>query len=78
MLWRANSHSEFQQGPQAGFSLMELMVSVAIIVLLMSAVFPFLFQSQKKYQENQVVSEANQSARAASIFGAELVAAKAC
>jgi prepilin-type N-terminal cleavage/methylation domain-containing protein len=49
----------------AGFSLVELLVSVAIIVLLMSAVFPFLFQSQKKYQTNQVVSEANQSARAA-------------
>ena len=49
----------------AGFSLIELLVSVAIIVLLMSAVFPFLFQSQKKYQTNQVVSEANQSARAA-------------
>jgi prepilin-type N-terminal cleavage/methylation domain-containing protein len=48
-----------------GFSLVEMMVSVAIIVLLMSAVFPFLFQSQKKYQNNQVVSEANQSARAA-------------
>jgi prepilin-type N-terminal cleavage/methylation domain-containing protein len=49
----------------AGFSLVELLLSVAIIVLLMSAVFPFLFQSQKKYQDNQVVSEANQSARAA-------------
>jgi len=49
----------------AGFSLIELLASVAIIVLLMSAVFPFLFQSQKKYQTNQVVSEANQSARAA-------------
>src|SRR5574337_1169566 len=49
----------------AGFSLVELLVSVSIIVLLMSAVFPFLFQSQKKYQDNQVVSEANQSARAA-------------
>ena len=48
-----------------GFSLVEMMVSVAIIVLLMSAVFPFLFQSQKKFQNNQVVSEANQSARAA-------------
>jgi prepilin-type N-terminal cleavage/methylation domain-containing protein len=49
----------------AGFSLVELLVSVAITVLLMSAVFPFLFESQKKYQTNQVVSEANQSARAA-------------
>ena len=51
-------------GP-AAFSLIELMISVAIIVLLMSAVFPFLFQAQKRYQGNQVVSEANQGARAA-------------
>lgn len=56
-----NSRQDFA----TGFSLVEMMVSVAIIVLLMSAVFPFLFQSQKKYQDNQVVSEANQSARAA-------------
>ncbi len=48
-----------------GFSLIEMLVSVAIIVLLMSAVFPFLFQSQKKYQGQVVISEANQSARAA-------------
>lgn len=44
---------------------MELLVSVAIIVLLMSAVFPFLFQSQKRFQSNQVDSQANQGARAA-------------
>lgn len=54
-----------RQDFESGFSLIEMMVSVAIIVLLMSAVFPFLFQSQKKYQNNQVVSESNQSARAA-------------
>jgi prepilin-type N-terminal cleavage/methylation domain-containing protein len=50
---------------EAGFSLIEMVVSVAVIVLLMSAVFPFLFQSQKRYQGNLVISEANQSARAA-------------
>ena len=49
----------------AGFSLIEMLVSVAIIALLMSAVFPFLFQSQKRYQGNVVIAEANQSARAA-------------
>jgi prepilin-type N-terminal cleavage/methylation domain-containing protein len=54
-----------RQDFESGFSLIEMMVSVAIIVLLMSAVFPFLFQAQKKYQNNQVVSESNQSARAA-------------
>jgi len=58
---RRTSH----QNAATGFSLVEMMVSVGIVVLLMSAVFPFLFQSQKKYQNNQVVSEANQSARAA-------------
>lgn len=49
----------------AGFSLIEMLVSVAIIILLMSAVFPFLFQSQKRFQGNSVIAEANQSARAA-------------
>jgi prepilin-type N-terminal cleavage/methylation domain-containing protein len=48
-----------------GFSLIELLVSIVIIVLLMSAVFPFLFQAQKRFQGNVVESEANQSARAA-------------
>lgn len=47
-----------------GFSMLEMLVSIAIIVLLMSAVFPFLFQAQKRFQGNIVVSEANQSARA--------------
>jgi hypothetical protein len=32
---------------------------------LMAAVFPFIFQVQKRFQANQVVSESNQSARAA-------------
>jgi prepilin-type N-terminal cleavage/methylation domain-containing protein len=52
-------------GPGAGFSLLELMVSVAIILLLMSAVFPFIAQSQKTFQGNESNAEANQSARAA-------------
>lgn len=53
----------FGRGP--GFSLLELMISVAIILLLMSAVFPFIAQSQKTFQGNQSNAEANQSARAA-------------
>jgi prepilin-type N-terminal cleavage/methylation domain-containing protein len=48
-----------------GFSLIEMLVSITIIILLMSAVFPFLFQAQKRFQSNVVASEANQSARAA-------------
>ena len=65
MTRRQNLQRDLRPDFPAGFSLVELLVSVAIIVLLMSAVFPFLFESQKKYQTNQVVSEANQSARAA-------------
>ena len=65
MEWGRNSQRDFWQDFAAGFSLVELLVSVAIIVFLISAVFPFLFQSQKKYQDNQVESEANQSVRAA-------------
>ena len=49
----------------AGFSMLEMLVSITIIILLMSAVFPFLFQAQKRFQGNVVVSESNQSARAA-------------
>jgi len=49
----------------AGFSMLELLASVAIITLLMSAVFAFLFQTQKRFQANTVVSESNQAARAA-------------
>jgi prepilin-type N-terminal cleavage/methylation domain-containing protein len=52
-------------GRAVGFSLIEMLVSIVIIVLLMGAVFPFLFQAQRRFQGNVVVSEANQSARAA-------------
>jgi type II secretory pathway pseudopilin PulG len=65
MARRRDSKADLQKDITAGSSLLELLVSVAIIALLMSAVFPFLFESQKKYQSNQVESEANQSVRAA-------------
>lgn len=65
MLLRRGPAGASQQGLDDGFSLIEMLVSVVIIVLLMSAVFPFLFQSQKRYQGQAVAAEANQSARAA-------------
>jgi prepilin-type N-terminal cleavage/methylation domain-containing protein len=49
----------------AGFSMLELLVSVAIITLIMGAVFQFMAQVQKRYQGNQTITESNQSARAA-------------
>jgi prepilin-type N-terminal cleavage/methylation domain-containing protein len=50
---------------ESGFSLAEMLVSVAIITLLMSAVFTFMGQAQKRYQGSAVIAEANQGARAA-------------
>jgi type II secretory pathway pseudopilin PulG len=49
----------------AGFSLLEMLASVVIMLVLLGAVFAFLFQVQKKMQGSQVVSESNQTARAA-------------
>jgi len=48
-----------------GFSLLEMLASVAIITLLMSAVFAFLYQTQKRFQSSAVKTESNQAARAA-------------
>jgi uncharacterized protein (TIGR02599 family) len=48
-----------------GFSLLEMLASVCIITLLMSAVFSFMAQAQKKFQGSTVTAEAGQSARAA-------------
>ena len=46
-----------------GMSLIEMLVSVVIIMTLMAAVFPFIFQVQKRFQGNQVVSESNRAGR---------------
>jgi prepilin-type N-terminal cleavage/methylation domain-containing protein len=48
-----------------GFSLVELLPSIAILSLLMAAILGFLAQIQKKFQGTQVTSEASSGARAA-------------
>ncbi len=48
-----------------GFSLVELLPSIAILSLLMGAMLGFLAQVQKKYQGTQVNSESSSGARAA-------------
>jgi type II secretory pathway pseudopilin PulG len=45
--------------------LLELTASLAIISLLMTAVFTFMATAQKRQQSNSVIAESNQSARAA-------------
>ncbi len=65
MMNQANSRRLPCPDSTAGFSMGELLVSVMIITLLMSAVFAFIFQTQKRFQSNVVISESNQSARAA-------------
>ena len=65
MRWLDDGTSRKSRRRTSGFSLIEMLVSILILILLMGAVFPFLFQAQKRFQGNVVVSEANQSARAA-------------
>jgi prepilin-type N-terminal cleavage/methylation domain-containing protein len=48
-----------------GFSLIEVLVSVAIITILMAAVFQFLHYAQQRYRGDQLLAERNQSARTA-------------
>jgi type II secretory pathway pseudopilin PulG len=49
----------------AGFSLLELVASLAILTLVLGSVFTFMVQSQKRFQGNTVISQSNQAARAA-------------
>ena len=49
----------------AGFSLLEVLVSVMIITVLMAAVFQFLRFNQQRYRGDQLLSERNQGARSA-------------
>ncbi len=62
---RSLTFGKRQRAENAGFSLLELLVSVAVVTVVMGAVFEFMGQTQKRYQGNQVATEANQSARAA-------------
>jgi len=48
-----------------GFSLLELAASLAIISLLMTAMFTFMATAQKRQQSNSVMAGSNQTARAA-------------
>jgi prepilin-type N-terminal cleavage/methylation domain-containing protein len=48
-----------------GFSLIEVLVSVAIITVLMSAVFQFVRFNQQRYRGDQLLAERNQGARSA-------------
>jgi prepilin-type N-terminal cleavage/methylation domain-containing protein len=65
MPYRSEEIWENPREPEGGFSLLEMLASVVIITLLMSAVFSFMLQAQKKFQGNSVVAESNHSARAA-------------
>jgi prepilin-type N-terminal cleavage/methylation domain-containing protein len=50
---------------EAGFSLLEVLVSVMVITILMSAVFQFLRFNQQRYRGDQLLAERNQGARSA-------------
>jgi len=50
---------------QEGFSMLELLVSVAIITLLMAIVFQFLSINQQRYRSQQLLAEVSQGGRSA-------------
>jgi type II secretory pathway pseudopilin PulG len=56
-----------------GYSLVELLVSVSIIIILMAMLFQFMASNQKQYLSQQVQSEVSQGPRSAfEIMGVEL------
>jgi prepilin-type N-terminal cleavage/methylation domain-containing protein len=54
-----------QTAQEEGFSLLELLVSVAIITLLMAIVFQFLNINQQRYRSQQLMGEVTQGGRSA-------------
>lgn len=59
--------------PDSGFSLLELLVSVAILTFLMAIVFQFLSTNQRRYRSQQLLAEMAQGGRSAfEVMGQEL------
>ena len=63
--WDGDLPQRLPHHGSAGFTLIEALVSVAIIGLVMGPIFFFLMQVQRRFQANVVVSESNQGARSA-------------
>ncbi len=59
------SNLESRNSKQAGFSIIELLVSVAIITLLMAAFFQFVSATQRQHRGNQLLAEIYQGGRSA-------------
>ncbi|HEV2177720.1 MAG TPA: prepilin-type N-terminal cleavage/methylation domain-containing protein [Terriglobia bacterium] len=59
-----SKHGEHGQTAR-GFTLLEMMASLAIISIIMGAVFQVMFQAQERFQGNGVITESNQAARSA-------------
>ncbi|MBI4167107.1 MAG: prepilin-type N-terminal cleavage/methylation domain-containing protein, partial [Acidobacteria bacterium] len=57
--------SGFTPGRESGFSLLELLVSVAILTLLMAVVFQFMSTNQRRYRSQQLLAEVTQGGRSA-------------
>ena len=59
--------------PQAGFSLLELVISVAILTIVMGAAFQLMANSQQAFDRNELLAEAHQNADFAVVRVAEMV-----
>ncbi|HEV2378486.1 MAG TPA: hypothetical protein VG206_01670 [Terriglobia bacterium] len=62
---RKQSSQPLDRSQPLGFSILELMASIAILTLIVGAVFTLMVQSQKRFQGNTVIIQSNQAARSA-------------
>lgn len=62
---RKQSFQPSNRSQPLGFSILELMASIAILTLILGAVFTLMVQSQKRFQGNTVIIQSNQAARSA-------------
>lgn len=60
-----SGHKSAVPARSAGFSLLELLVSVSILTLLMAIVFQFMSTNQKRYRSQQLLAEVSQGGRSA-------------
>lgn len=58
-------HSRYRPAADLGFSLLELLVSVAILTALMAIVFQFMSTNQRRYRSQQLLAEMSQGGRSA-------------
>jgi prepilin-type N-terminal cleavage/methylation domain-containing protein len=64
--------------PQSGFSLIELVVGLAILTVIMSAAFSLMARGQQSFDSNQILSQSHQNAEFALQRVGEIIRGSGC